>query len=79
MVPEAPTLAGDVHAAPAMRMQKSRRGRKRVVFARLKEEKTLGDIYESPGRRGCTWTSSTPSNRVIAINSCRINHKNESL
>jgi hypothetical protein len=79
MVPEAPTLAEDVPATLAMGMQESNRGRKRVVFAHLKEEKTPGDIHESLGTRGCTWTTSTPSNRVIAINSCIINHKNESL
>jgi hypothetical protein len=33
-----------------MGMQESSRGRKRVMFARLKEEKT-GDIYESLGMR----------------------------
>jgi hypothetical protein len=60
-------------------MHESSRGRKRVVFVHLKEEKTSGDIHESLRTRGCTWTSSTPSNRVIAINSRTINHKNESL
>jgi hypothetical protein len=79
MVLEAPALVGDVRRAPAMGMQESSRGRKKVVFARLKEEKTPGDIHESIWTRGCTWMSSTPSNRVMAINSRGINQKNESL
>jgi hypothetical protein len=54
MVLEALALTGDVRAAPAMGMQESSRGRKRVVFAHLKEEKTTGDIHESLGMRGCT-------------------------
>jgi hypothetical protein len=32
------------------------------------EEKTSGDINESLEMGGCTWTSSTPSNNIMAIN-----------
>jgi hypothetical protein len=50
------------------------------VYSRnQKEDKTHSNIDESLGIGGCTWSSSTPSNKVIAISSRRINHKNESL
>jgi hypothetical protein len=62
MVPEAPALTGDVRVAPAMGMQESSIGRKRVVFMCLKEEKILDDIHVSLGMRGCTWTLSAPTN-----------------
>jgi hypothetical protein len=43
------------------------------------EEKISGDIDESLGMGGCTWTSSTPSNSVMVINSCKTNHQNQLL